>query len=55
MNPCLVSARPKYANKAVIRVHAAKKLHCAQQRGKSKPGRGCDGACCPLEQQMRVF
>lgn len=47
--------QPKYAYKAVIRVRAAKKLHCAQQRGKSESGPGCDGACCPLEQQMRVF
>lgn len=36
INPCLVSAKPKYANIAVIRVRAAKKLHCAQQRGNKR-------------------
>lgn len=46
INPCLVSAREKYANKVLIRERGAKKLHCAQQRGKSESGLGCDGACC---------
>lgn len=55
INPCLVSAEPKYAYKTMIRMRAVKKLHCAQQRGNGKSGQGCDRTCCPLERQMRVL